>query len=130
MTDEKKKRPEIDPELYAEFQSAAEDFIKGDHDRLGNMIYTVIKALCGGGMTIFLSTATGNGRDLQMLTGAQGNIKILGSICGFQFGQIAKECTPDEARALLGAFIDGMRQTAPMIDATVEEIEKNRKKGS
>ena len=130
MTDEKKKRPEIDPELYAEFQAAAEDFIKGDHDRLGNMIYTVIKALNSGGMAIFLSAAKGEGRNLEMLTGAEGDIGMLGTISGFQFGQILEKCTPYEAHALLDAFIYGIQKTAPMIDATVEEIVKNRKKGS
>lgn len=130
MTDEKKKRPEIDPELYAEFQAAAEDFNKGDHERLGELVYTVIKALRGGGMTIFLSTATNEGQKVEMCTGAEGDIGLLGTIAGFQLGAVARTCEGEEAHALLDAFIYGLHHTAPMIDATVEEIVKNRKKGS
>lgn len=124
------KRPEIDAALYAAFQAEAENFIKGDHERLSNMIYSVIKALHAGGMTVFLSAATNEGAKVEMCTGAEGDVGLIGTIAGFQLGKVAQTCGDIEAHALLEAFIYGLHQTAPMIDAQVEELVKTRKKGS
>lgn len=126
---ENDKLPQINKDVYNQFANEAASFIDGDHETLGSMIYSVIKALHDAGMTVFFSAAATANKTLEMCSGAQGDIATIGTIAGFQLGQVLRKLEPDEAHACLDAFIYGIEEAAPQIEAQVEKITR-RKKGN
>lgn len=131
MTKEKKTPApqQIDAELYAEIQQAAADYKAGDRQRLSNILYTVMQALYQSDLSIFMAAADTDEETQtnSLCSGAYGQPLVLGTITGFQLGQVLRDYKADEARSILDAFIYGLESTAPMIEASVESIIRKKR---